>query len=1043
MMKLIFLIALLFSLGYIYHTHAQVQLDATGSGNAFVVTYPAIIVSAPSGGIEFTFKANHSITGAATLNLNSTGAKPIYKNFNKPLETNDIITGQFVKVIYDNSGGGSWQMLSKEANASVSSQWLNNGSNIHFSTGNVGIGTSDPLTGLDVNSKILTRSRLTISRSDGSSPLTTKVWSLDNNNNDLRFIQEPNLTTAGTVKMSLKDDGVLELTSGIKSGVDNLVTPLGNGSYAVGINATPSPGNNNFFAISGNGNASAEYNVMIGFSAGQSNTSGSNNVFLGKAGSDNQSGSENIALGNAALAANRTGNSNIALGNTALYSVFDGSENIGIGIQAGNGIISGSRNIAIGWQAQFGGDVSNSIVIGQGATVSASNQMMIGNTVGSGSELNVGIAVEPTERLDIDGNVRIRTLSNGLVRSNSSGILSNVSETYVTNQTAANLTESFRINGTGAIGNTLSIGKANSTTAGNSARLEIWDAGTMSLSNGKSTLKVYARTNSGGSAITGHANDNGTDNLATGHWGYGSLGSFEPTPVTTESDIGVIGWVGPGINSYGAFFGSGGTGLTSSTKYVGLAGLSHAAIFMGGNVGIGTTTPGEALVVAGNVSASGALMTPFGENSGIKINGNRYFWTNDDNSIHIGYQAGNPAGGGQFNTYVGFKAGNMNTTGFLNAFVGWAAGELNQSGSYNTYMGYLAGNKNITSNQNVMIGYTAGYNNTGGDNTMIGHAAGFSNAGGIRNTFVGSKAGNSNVAADYNTYIGYGAGEFNFGFANVALGYEADNGGGSGDYNVILGYRAGNINNNSGNVFIGYNSGSVNTSGNNNVFVGYNSGVGNTSAVDNVFVGRSAGWQTTIGSNNIFLGNQSGNNNTDGTHNIGIGNFAGPSNTNLSNTVSIGRNANVQQNDQMALGGIGVDAVRVGINNNNPLARLHIFGDLAVMPSPVGIPAGTYNNATPLNAAGGSFFLVTVTGTVALSCITGGVEGKLVTIMQPSNAAGTGFTVLHNQTCPANARITTNAAGTLTSTAPANSGASVTLYYSGAFTGWMVIAWTP
>jgi hypothetical protein len=95
--------------------YAQVQLDATGSGNAFVVTYPAVIVSAPSGGIEFTFKANHSITGAATLNLNGTGAKPILKNFNKPLVANDIITGQFVKVIYDPSSGGIWQMLSNEA----------------------------------------------------------------------------------------------------------------------------------------------------------------------------------------------------------------------------------------------------------------------------------------------------------------------------------------------------------------------------------------------------------------------------------------------------------------------------------------------------------------------------------------------------------------------------------------------------------------------------------------------------------------------------------------------------------------------------------------------------------------------------------------------------------------------------------------------------------------------------------------------------------------------------------------------------------------
>lgn len=95
---------------------AQILLPSIGSANAFAVTYPAVITSPPSGGIEFTFRANHSITGAATLDLNGTGAKPILKNFNKSLEANDIVTGQFIRVIYDESSGGSWQMLSTNAN---------------------------------------------------------------------------------------------------------------------------------------------------------------------------------------------------------------------------------------------------------------------------------------------------------------------------------------------------------------------------------------------------------------------------------------------------------------------------------------------------------------------------------------------------------------------------------------------------------------------------------------------------------------------------------------------------------------------------------------------------------------------------------------------------------------------------------------------------------------------------------------------------------------------------------------------------------------
>ncbi|TAF74333.1 MAG: hypothetical protein EAZ53_09340 [Bacteroidetes bacterium] len=99
-----------------FTSQAQVQLDATGSGNAFVVTYPAVIVSAPNGGIEFTFKSNQNITGAATLNLNGTGARPILKNFDQPLVANDIKAGHFVRVIFDVSSGGQWQMVSVSAN---------------------------------------------------------------------------------------------------------------------------------------------------------------------------------------------------------------------------------------------------------------------------------------------------------------------------------------------------------------------------------------------------------------------------------------------------------------------------------------------------------------------------------------------------------------------------------------------------------------------------------------------------------------------------------------------------------------------------------------------------------------------------------------------------------------------------------------------------------------------------------------------------------------------------------------------------------------
>jgi len=63
-------------------------------------------------GVPIIFKANTANTGAATLNLNSLGAKAIKKNYNEALANNDIKAGQMVIVAYDGTnfqqlGGGA------------------------------------------------------------------------------------------------------------------------------------------------------------------------------------------------------------------------------------------------------------------------------------------------------------------------------------------------------------------------------------------------------------------------------------------------------------------------------------------------------------------------------------------------------------------------------------------------------------------------------------------------------------------------------------------------------------------------------------------------------------------------------------------------------------------------------------------------------------------------------------------------------------------------------------------------------------------------
>lgn len=79
-----------------------------GSTDAYAITVSG--VSAYTTGQTFKFKANTANTGAATLNINSLGAKTIKKDVSSDLATGDILASQIVEVIYD---GTNMQLISR------------------------------------------------------------------------------------------------------------------------------------------------------------------------------------------------------------------------------------------------------------------------------------------------------------------------------------------------------------------------------------------------------------------------------------------------------------------------------------------------------------------------------------------------------------------------------------------------------------------------------------------------------------------------------------------------------------------------------------------------------------------------------------------------------------------------------------------------------------------------------------------------------------------------------------------------------------------
>ena len=73
---------------------------STGGANVYNITLTPAITAYATGQM-FVFKTHQANTGAATLNVNSVGAKSLKKNTGNSLDVDDILNGVMVTVIYD------------------------------------------------------------------------------------------------------------------------------------------------------------------------------------------------------------------------------------------------------------------------------------------------------------------------------------------------------------------------------------------------------------------------------------------------------------------------------------------------------------------------------------------------------------------------------------------------------------------------------------------------------------------------------------------------------------------------------------------------------------------------------------------------------------------------------------------------------------------------------------------------------------------------------------------------------------------------------
>ena len=414
--------------------------------------------------------------------------------------------------------------------------------------------------------------------------------------------------------------------------------------------------------------------------------------------------------------------------------------------------------------------------------------------------------------------------------------------------------------------------------------------------------------------------------LQSSYWyGSGSGGSTDTTSLSNR--------INTKADSSNVWFKTG-NGGTDTTKFFGTNDL-NPIIFKINNIQAGYITARPGLTS----QSSGSLT--LGQFAGQMLR-----WNNGANTL-LGHGAGaniiyNPLKANQ-NTMVGLWAGywtkyHSDPFGGRNVMLGQSAGFKNYNGSSLTYLGTFAGEANNQGNSNTGVGRDAIRSNIDGNyNTGVGWSSLLNNTTGVKTISVtnggsgytyatvtisnppGPTPGILWEAATATATISGGA-ITGITVTNPGAGYSLLYGERDIHDTIRVTITGDGVNataevtetiSNVGNTGLGYGSGYLDRFGKYNISIGYLATMNNQLGEDMILLGSNSSTGTL-------------------------------STTPIVNGIAIGKNSRVSRSNRMALGGMGADAINVGINTDTARKKLDVVGgDILVHEHTIGRGPGS------------------------------------------------------------------------------------------------------